>query len=159
MSVITSNANPNRCNRMSIPTTQNKKAKIASWLFQVIAALILLQTLFFKFTGAEMAVHIFTTLGVEPWGRIATGIFELAAGALLLLPFVPWLGAALAVALMVGAIGSHLFTPLGIVVQGDPSLFVMAWIVLAAGLVVLVLRRHQIPLLRERLMPAPASGA
>jgi len=55
-----------------------------SWTLQVIAAAILAQTLFFKFSGAEESKYIFATLGVEPWGRVATGIAELVAAVLLL---------------------------------------------------------------------------
>ena len=51
----------------------SKTQTIVSWLLQLVAAGILLQTLFFKFTGAEESVYIFTTLGVEPWGRIRVG--------------------------------------------------------------------------------------
>ncbi len=94
---------------------------IASWVFQLTAAVILGQTLFFKFTGAAEAKYIFSTLGVEPWGRIGTGILELITVALLLYPKTPVLGAVLAIGLMGGAIVSHL-TRLGIEVQGDHGL-------------------------------------
>ena len=59
---------------------------ILSWSLGGIAAVILLQTLFFKFTAAKESVYIFRTLGLEPWGRIGTGMVELIAAILLLVP-------------------------------------------------------------------------
>lgn len=116
---------------------------IVSWVLQVTAALIFLQTLFFKFTGAEEARFIFQTLGAEPWGRWGVGLAELVAAALLLTPRTVPIGAALAAALMLGAILSHL-TKLGIVVKDDGgTLFTMALVVLAAASAVLVIRRDQ----------------
>lgn len=124
--------------------------RYVSWGAQVIAAAILLQTLFFKFTGAEESIYIFTQVGIEPWGRYLTGSAELVAGVLLLIPALAWLGAALAIGIMAGAIGAHLFTPLGIAVQpdpsapGDPSLFVLALVVTVLGFLILFLRRGQV---------------
>src|SRR5215203_4875087 len=86
---------------------------IWSWLLRGTAAAILLQTLFFKFTGATESVYIFTTLGIEPWGRIGSGVVELAASVLLLVPATVVYGAALALCTMGVAILSHL-TKLGI---------------------------------------------
>ena len=88
------------------------------WTARIVTALILLQTLFFKFSAAEESVYIFTTVGMEPWGRIAVGVMELIASALILISATAWLGAGLALGLMLGAIGMHL-TLLGIEVQGD----------------------------------------
>jgi len=131
------------------PAPLGRTANLISWVCQIAAAAILGQTLFFKFTGAPEARYIFTTLGVEPWGRIGTGVLELIAVLLLLLPRTAALGALLAVGLMAGAILSHL-TRLGIEVQGDHGLlFTLALIVLASGLVVLTLRRRQLPLVGE----------
>jgi hypothetical protein len=129
----------------SIPLCKTHAA--ISWTFQLIAAVILAQTLFFKFTGAPESKFIFSTLGVEPWGRIGTGILELIAAGLLLLPSgVPY-GALLAAGLMCGALFSHL-TRLGIVVQDDGGLlFGLAATVLAASLITLWLRRFQLPIL------------
>ena len=123
---------------------------IASWVFQLTAAVILGQTLFFKFTGAPEAKYIFSTLGVEPWGRIGTGILELITVALLLYPKTPVLGAILAIGLMGGAIVSHL-TRLGIEVRGDHGLlFALAVTVLFAAAAVLVIRRRKLPLVGDR---------
>lgn len=113
------------------------------WGARIIAALIMLQTLFFKFTGAAESVYIFSTLGVEPWGRIGAGVVELIASVLILLPRTSWIGAGLALGVMLGAIGSHL-TILGIAVQGDGGyLFALALVVAVCSLIVLVLTRTQ----------------
>jgi uncharacterized membrane protein YphA (DoxX/SURF4 family) len=118
---------------------------IISWTCRIAAAVILLQTLYFKFTGAEESVYIFTKVGLEPWGRYASGIVELFAAVLLLLPRTSWLGALLAAGVMVGAISSHL-TKLGIVVKDDGGLlFALAVIVFIAALVTLFIHRRQIP--------------
>jgi hypothetical protein len=116
-----------------------------SWIAQVIAAALLGQALFFKLAGAPEAVHIFTALGVEPWGRLTLGAVELLTIVLLLVPRTAVFGALVAMGLMVGAIGSHL-TVLGVDLQGDGGmLFAMAWIVLATSLTVAILRRRDIP--------------
>lgn len=116
---------------------------IVTWVAQVAAAVIMGQTLFFKFAGAEEPVYIFTTLGAEPWGRYGTAVFELIAVVLLLIPKTAPIGAALGVGLMLGAIGSHL-TKLGIVVKDDGGLlFGLGVAALAACAVVLVVRREQ----------------
>ena len=122
------------------------KTEVAvSWVLQLAAAGILLQTLFFKFTGAEESVFIFTTLGAEPWGRIASGVVELIASVLLLVPATASIGAVMALALMAGAVLSHL-TVLGIEVKGDGGLlFSLALIVLACSAIVLTIRRAQVP--------------
>jgi putative oxidoreductase len=116
-----------------------------SWIAQIIAAIIMLQTLFFKFAEASESVEIFSKLGLEPWGRIGTGVAELIASILLLIPRTAWLGAFLGLGLMAGAIFSHL-TQLGIVVQNDGGqLFIYAVIVFMCCLTVLYLHRHKIP--------------
>ena len=126
---------------------------ITSWILQLIAAGILAQTLFFKFSGAAESKFIFTTLGAEPWGRMATGCAELVAVVLLLAPRTITLGSLLALGLMTGAIGSHL-TKLGIVVQNDGGLlFGLAFAVFACSAVVLVLRRREIPVLGTFFTP------
>ena len=112
---------------------------------RILAALILLQTLGFKFTASPESVYIFTILGAEPWGRIASGAVELVAAALLFVPGLAWLGAALALGTMGGAILGHL-TKLGIAVQGDGGLlFCLAITVAAASAVVLCQHRKTIP--------------
>ena len=131
-------------------TSLGRGANIASWAFQLTAAVILGQTLFFNFTGAPESKYIFSTLGVEPWGRIGTGVLELITVGLLLYPKTPVLGAVLAIGLMGGAIMSHL-TRLGIEVQGDHGLlFKLAVTVLFAAMAVLILRRRELPVVGER---------
>ncbi len=123
---------------------------IFSWTIRIIAAAILVQTLFFKFTGSEESVYIFETLGVEPWGRWAAGLAELATAVLLLVPRTAWLGAALGVGVMLGAIGSHL-TRLGIVVQDDGGLlFGLAVLVTLCCALVLFVHRREVPILGVR---------
>jgi uncharacterized membrane protein YphA (DoxX/SURF4 family) len=125
-------------------TSLTKPKSILSWVFQVLAAVILLQTLFFKFTGAPESVYIFEQLGMEPLGRYASGVAELIASLLLLIPALSWVGALLALGVMGGAIASHLIV-LGVVVQDDGgALFAMALLVTLSCLVVLYLRRGQL---------------
>ncbi|MEX0324387.1 MAG: DoxX family protein [Puniceicoccaceae bacterium] len=111
---------------------------IISWILRIVAAVILLQTLFFKFTAAPESVELFTRLGMEPYGRIGTGIVELIASVLLLVPRTTIYGAILGIGLMVGAIGSH-FTKLGW--EGPMlSLGLMAIVVLGCCIGVLALK-------------------
>jgi putative oxidoreductase len=124
---------------------------VLSWALRIVAAVILLQTLFFKFTGAAESVYIFTKVGAEPWGRIGSGVIELAASILLFSPRHTWMGAALAILTMLGAILSHL-TLLGIEVQGDRGLlFGLALTVLVSSSIILYLHRVQIPVIGARL--------
>ena len=118
-----------------------------SWALQLLVAGILLQTLFFKFTGAAESVYIFSTLGAEPWGRIGSGVVELIAALLLLFPATITMGAILALGVIAGAIVSHL-TVLGIEVQGDGGLlFFLALAVFVSSVAILFLRRGDIPVL------------
>jgi len=124
---------------------------IISWVLRIVAAIILLQTLFFKFTAAPESVYIFTKVGAEPWGRIGSGVIELIAAILLLTPRYTWLGSLLAIGVMAGAILSHL-TLLGIEVQGDKGLlFGLAVTVFVAAAINLFLHRAEIPVLGRRL--------
>ncbi|MCI4669513.1 MAG: DoxX family protein [Bacteroidia bacterium] len=121
-----------------------KSKTILSWLFRLAAAVVLLQTLFFKFTGAPESVEIFSSLGAEPWGRIGSGIIELIASILLLIPRTAWMGALIALGTMAGAIVSHL-TVLGIEVAGDGgTLFFLALAVAVSCIIVLILHRNDI---------------
>jgi len=123
---------------------------VVSWIARIAAAIILLQTLFFKFTAAPESVFIFTKVGAEPWGRIGSGIVELMAAVLLLTPRFVWAGAFLALGVMAGAIVSHL-TVLGIEVQGDKGLlFFLAIAVLVTSAIALFLHRGQIPVIGSR---------
>jgi len=95
------------------------------WILRIVAAVIMLQTLYFKFSGHPQSVHLFTILGLEPWGRIGTGILELIASILILNPRTTGYGALLGMGLMAGALFFHL-TKLGIVFDGDAVLFTYA---------------------------------
>lgn len=131
----------------------SKAQRIVSWICRLTAAAILLQTLFFKFTGAPESVYIFTKVHMEPWGRYGSGFTELVAAILLILPCHAWAGALLAMGVMLGAIGSHL-TVLGISVQNDHGLlFTLALAVFATSAVTAVLHRRQIPLVSGYFNP------
>ena len=112
-------------------------------ILRFVAAILLIQTLYFKFTAHPESVDIFTRLGMEPWGRIGTGILELVAAVLLLnVRWVIW-GAGLAAALMAGAVFFHL-TKLGINVGGDPLLFIYAVMVFVCSVILLFIYRARI---------------
>ena len=129
----------------------SKPEVIVSWICRAVAAVILLQTLFFKFTGAPESVYIFTNVGLEPWGRIGSGVAELIAAILLFAPGLTWLGAGLALGVMGGAIFSHL-TVLGIVVMDDGGLlFALAVSVAICAAIVLFIHRHALPIVGGRL--------
>ncbi len=120
------------------------KQNILVWTLRIIAALIMLQTLYFKFTGAEESVYIFSTLCIEPYGRIGSGIAELIASILILIPATTGFGALIAVGVMSGAILSHL-TKLGIVVKDDGGqLFIYALLVFASSSILLYIYRNQL---------------
>jgi uncharacterized membrane protein YphA (DoxX/SURF4 family) len=123
------------------------------WIYttlRYLSAIILLQTLFFKFSGAPESVFIFSTLGIEPWGRWASGFTELLAAALLIIPTTQAVGALLAIGVMTGAILSHIFV-LGIVVQDDGGLlFGLAIVVLLSSLFILNSNQEQIWKLMKR---------
>jgi hypothetical protein len=136
---------------MILHRKMSKAALVASWILRIVAAVILLQTLFFKFTAAPESVYIFTKVGAEPWGRIGSGVVELIAAILLLLPRTAWLGAGIAMSVMAGAIVSHL-TVLGLVVMNDGGLlFALALTVFVSSAVVLTLHRREIPVIGKRL--------
>lgn len=120
-----------------------KPVILLSWVLRIVAAAILLQTLYFKFTAHPESAILFTKLGVEPWGRIGTGVLELITGILLLIPSTAFIGSFMAMMLMVGAIGSHLFV-IGIESQGDGGqLFILALIVFKLSLIIQFIHRKE----------------
>ena len=126
--------------------------KIISIVLRVVAALIMLQTLYFKFSAAPESVYIFTAVGIEPWGRIGTGVAELIASILLLVPGTIVLGAVMAIGIMAGAIATHLLI-LGIQVQGDGGqLFAYAMIVLIASVILLFIHSDQLLAFKNKLL-------
>jgi uncharacterized membrane protein YphA (DoxX/SURF4 family) len=120
-----------------------KFQSILIWILRLIAAFIMLQTLYFKFTGHEQSVRLFTELGMEPWGRIGTGVFELIASILILYPRTTGYGAALGVGLMSGAIFFHV-TKLGLKFDGDYVLFTYAVIAWICSAILLIIFRSQV---------------
>jgi uncharacterized membrane protein YphA (DoxX/SURF4 family) len=127
--------------------------KIFDWTVRIIAAVILIQTLFFKFTGAKESVYIFTTLGAEPWGRIGSGVVELIASIFLLIPRTAAFGAILVFGIACGAIFAHL-TRLGLTIPAVDDygeLFGLALTIFLGSLVILYLRRAEIPVVGPRL--------
>lgn len=122
-------------------------------ILKLVAAVIMLQTLFFKFTGADESIELFTTLAGENEAamRIGTGIIELIASILLFIPKRTWLGALLAAGTMAGAVMSHL-TILGIEHDNDGgALFISALITLIASGILLILNRKDIPVIGKKL--------
>jgi putative oxidoreductase len=123
-----------------------------SWICRAVVAIILLQTLFFKFTGAEESKYIFSTLmggEFEAYGRIGSGLVELVAAILLFIPGAAWLGALIALGTISGAIFSHL-TKLGIVVKDDGGLlFGLAITVFVLSALVLFIHRRDLPVLGQ----------
>ena len=114
------------------------------WILRIVAAAILIMTLYFKFTAHPQSVKLFTTLGMEPWGRIGTGVCELIASILILIPRTTLLGALMGLGLMSGAIFFHL-TKLGIIFDGDAGLFTYAIITFGCCLLLIIIYRKNIP--------------
>jgi uncharacterized membrane protein YphA (DoxX/SURF4 family) len=127
--------------KMIKPTPAINIKKGLLWIIRILAALIMLQTLYFKFTANPQSVHLFTVLGMEPWGRIGTGVLELIASLLILFPRTTGFGALMGFGLMSGALFFHL-TKLGIVFDGDAVLFSYALIVfICCGILLAVYRK------------------
>lgn len=121
------------------------KNPIFIWIVKLIAVVILVQTLYFKFSAAEESVYIFSTLGIEPFGRIGSGIAELIASILILIPRTTLIGAIMASGVIMGAIFSHLFV-LGIEVKNDGgTLFILAIITLICCLILIYNQRNKVP--------------
>ena len=124
-----------------------KVQKLLIWVLRLLAAAIMLQTLYFKFTGQPQSVHLFTLLGMEPWGRYGIGVLELIASLLILIPKTTGYGALLGLGLMSGALYFHL-TKLGIVFDGDAILFTYALIAfVSCAILTLYYRRSLLKLI------------
>jgi len=127
-----------------------KTSTLLIWILRLVAAAIMLQTLYFKFGGNEQSIRLFTALGMEPWGRIGTGIFELIASLLILYPRTTGYGALLGMGLMAGAIFFHL-TKLGIRFDGDYVLFIYAVITfVCCSILAYIYRLQLLQLLRMK---------
>jgi putative oxidoreductase len=117
---------------------------IISWVLRLTVAIILLQTLYFKFTAHPDSVHIFSALGVEPWGRIGLGIVELITAILILLPKTKIIGMVTSLGIIIGAVLSH-FLVLGINVSNDGGgLFTLAIIVFIASTIFLIMHKSEL---------------
>lgn len=122
---------------------------ILTWILRIVPAVILLQTLFFKFSAHPDSVKLFETLGMEPFGRIGTGVVELIAGILLLIPRYTGIGAILGLGVISGAILSHL-TILGIEFNEDGgTLFGMAVVVFITTAILTWMERKNIPVVKN----------
>ncbi len=114
------------------------------WILRLIAVFLMVQSLFFKFSAAPESIYIFSTLGMEPWGRIGTGVVELVASVLILMPRTTWLGALIGTGTMFGAVFFHL-TKLGVEVQGDGGqLFIYAVITLVSCVAIVLIEWSQL---------------
>jgi len=132
----------------------NTTQKTMYWAARLVAAIILLQTLFFKFSGAPESVYIFTKAGIEPWGRYASGVAELIAAVLLIVPGTVWTCALLSLGVISGAILTHL-TLLGIEVMNDGgTLFILALIVFVCSAYAAYADRFRIPVVNRFFQPA-----
>lgn len=126
-----------------------KSKSILDMALRIVPAVILLQTLYFKFSGAPESIYIFETLGLEPVGRIGLGVMELIVAILILVPRTTWLGAILGVGIMSGALFSHI-TKLGIVVQNDGgTLFTLALVTFIFCVILVWKNRKQIPFVNK----------
>ena len=130
-------------------------ATIGIWMLRIVAALILLQTLYFKFSAHPQSVKLFTELGMEPWGRIGIGVLELITSVLILYPRTTSFGALVGLGLMSGAIYFHL-TRLGIIFDGDAVLFIYAVIVFVCCAALLVIYRADLHVLSASLFSKPS---
>lgn len=120
------------------------KSVIFFWILRIVVAVILVQTLYFKFTASEESVYIFSSLGIEPYGRIGTGIAELITAILILIPRTSLFGAVMGCGVMLGAIFAHLFV-LGIEVKNDGgTLFILALITFLCCLILVFKERTRL---------------
>lgn len=129
-----------------------KTQTILYWGARIIAAFIMAQTLFFKFSGAEESVKIFSELHAEPWGRIGSGVLELISSILILVPATVWVGSALAIGLMGGAILSH-FAVIGVFRDDGGQLFFYALAVLVCALYSFWKSKEQMPESIKKYLP------
>lgn len=126
-----------------------KSQPIVLWVLRIVPALIMLQTLYFKFSGSPESMYIFRMLDMEPYGRIGTGVAELIASVLLLIPRTTWVGAVLGLGIIAGAILSHLFI-LGIEIMDDGGyLFILGVVVLVCTSILVWIHREQVPVLNK----------
>lgn len=130
------------------------KTKLISKIISIIIAIILLQTLFYKFSAAPESVYIFETVGLEPFGRIGIGVLELIASILILYRKTTVYGALLSFGIISGAIFLHL-TKLGIEVHNDNGLlFYLAVIVFVLSSIILVIHKNKLSAIIKKYRPS-----
>lgn len=129
-----------------------KASYIVFWIARIIAAMIMVQTLYFKFSGAQESVELFKQLGAEPWGRFGTGVLELIASILIIVPSTVWIGSLLSIGLMTGAILSHV-TVIGIARNDGGQLFVYALLVFICAIFCFWKSKNQIPPQLKKYLP------
>lgn len=113
-------------------------------VLRIIVAIILIQTLRFKFTGHPDSIYIFSKVGLEPYGRIVIGIAELIAGVLILIPKTVWIGATLTLGVIGGAIFMHI-TKLGFEINDDGgTLFITAMLTFILSAIILWIKRKEV---------------
>lgn len=131
-----------------------KKTNLLSWILQIISAIILFQTLFFKFSGASESIELFSKIGIEPWGRFLTGILELITGILILIPRTVLIGALMGISIMIGAVLSHVLF-IGIESQNDGGLlFSLALIVLVSCIGITLIKKNELKNLFNKVLGA-----
>lgn len=127
-----------------------KLQSFLSSIARISAALILFQILYFQLTGASFSVEIFSTLDVEPVGRIASGILGLIAAVLLLIPRFAWIGAFLALCLMSLLLYFHL-TVFGTEIKEiGGTLLALSILVSFCCVATLYMHHRQIPFFRRK---------
>ncbi|MDB5271752.1 MAG: hypothetical protein JWO58_119 [Chitinophagaceae bacterium] len=127
--------------------------KIVILILKLLITVIVGQTLFFKFSGASESVYIFSTLGIEPWGRIALGALELLSIVLLWIPATMLYAMVLILGMMFGAVASHIAV-LGIEIMGDHGeLFILASVTLCSSATLLILHREELRVLISKVVP------
>jgi uncharacterized membrane protein YphA (DoxX/SURF4 family) len=127
------------------------------WVLQVLLALMFIMSGAQKLAGMFPSPQIFEQIGswAEPSFRYFVGVWELLAGVLIVIPKFRMYGALLLALAMAGAFGSHIATPLGFMPEfvdpsntdGDATTVpgFMSLIFLALSLVVIYLRRDELP--------------
>jgi hypothetical protein len=143
-----------------------RKQTIAAFVLSLYIAFVFVQSLFFKWTGSEESIFIFSTLrdwsGIglfEPFGRWFIGFSELVASILLFVPRGRIWGAGMALVIISGAIVFHLFTPLGVEIMGDGgTLFILACGVWIASVTILLIHRREVIALLQTILALLRGG-
>lgn len=129
---------------MEEPST---KMKMISWLFQIVAAMILAKAAYGKFLALESSVYVFNALDMGASSRILIGVIESISTILLLTSTLPHLGALLGFGVMLGAIIAH-GSVLGLQVNNDNGMMVMMMSsVIVSTMIVMYIRRRRLPLI------------